>query len=483
MSFWLTEELPLTTDSDIRVEKAPAPAPARRGAWSLLRPVVLRLHFYAGVLIGPFLLVAALSGALYALSPQLERVMYADILEPPPTATTHVPLAQQVAAAEQVSTVEHLVAVRPAPDGGTTRVIFDDGGFAESYRHAVFVDPGTGAVLGQQTVYGTTGALPVRSWIGELHRSMHLGDAGRYYSELAASWLWVVALGGVALWVARARARRSVRAALRVDSGTRGRARTRSWHGVVGIWAALGFLMLSATGLTWSQLAGENVTELRTQLGWSTPSVNTSVTAGPATSATGEHTEHSGTTVPTDDVNVADIDTVLGAARAAEVDSDQVEIALPKGEGKAWTVTEVHRAFPTSVDVAAVDPATHRVTDVVRFADHPVMAKLARWGVDLHMGTMFGLANQIALAVLALGLAAMVVLGYRMWWQRRPTRAGRRTLGPPPARGAWQQLPGWVIVAGVPLVFAVGYFLPLLGLSLLAFLLVDLALGARRRLR
>jgi len=458
-----------------------ATVPAQRGAWSLLRPVVLRLHFYAGVLIGPFLLVAALSGALYALSPQLERVMYADILKPPAATATRVPLAQQVAAAERVTTVEHLVAVRPAPDGGTTRVIFDDGGFAESYRHAVFIDPGTGAVLGQETVYGTTGALPVRSWIGELHRSLHLGVAGRYYSELAASWLWVVALGGVALWVARAR--RSVRAALRVDSGTRGRARTRSWHGVVGVWAALGFLMLSATGLTWSQLAGENVTELRTRLSWSTPSVNTSVAAGSAGPATGEHGEHDGTTTPAGAVNVADIDTVLASARAAAVDSDQVEIALPKAEGKAWTVTEIHRAYPTSVDAAAVDPVTHRVTDVVRFADHPLMAKLARWGVDLHMGTMFGLANQIALAALALGLAAMVVLGYRMWWQRRPTRAGRRTIGPPPARGAWQQLPGWVIVAGVPLVFAVGYFLPLLGLSLLAFLLVDFALGARRRLR
>lgn len=212
----LTEELPLTTDSDISTGRtaAVAPVPARPGTWSLLRPLVLRLHFYAGVLIGPFLLVAALTGALYALSPQLEKALYADLLKPPAATTTQVPLARQVAAAERVTTVAHLVAVRPAPDGGTTRVIFDDGGFAESYRHAVFVDPGTGAVLGQETVYGTTGALPVRSWIDELHRSMHLGDAGRYYSELAASWLWVVALGGVALWVARARSRRSARAAL-----------------------------------------------------------------------------------------------------------------------------------------------------------------------------------------------------------------------------------------------------------------------------
>ncbi len=456
----------LTTTSDLAPRKAP-PAPARPGAWASIRPLVLRLHFYAGILIGPFLLIAALSGAGYALSPQLEKAMYGDILRPANAAAAPVPLAQQVAAAEQVTTVPNLVAVRPAPEGGTTRVIFDNGTFAESYRHAVFVDPGTGAVLGQETVYGTTGALPVRSWIDELHRNLHLGDAGRYYSELAASWLWVVALGGVALWVAR---RRKL---LLLDRGTKGRARTRSLHGVIGIWAAVGFLMLSATGLTWSQLAGDNISELRAQLNWSTPGVNTSVAPG-AAATDGGHAGHGGTALPTDAVDVTTIDGVLAAARASDVDSDQVEIGLPQGEGKAWTVTETHRAYPTSVDAAAVDPSTVQVTDVVRFADYPLMAKLSRWGVDVHMGTLFGVVNQVALALLALGLATMVILGYRMWWQRR----GKAALGRPPARGAWHRLPGWAIAVGVPLVFVLGWAVPLFGVPLLVFLLIDVLVGA-----
>jgi uncharacterized iron-regulated membrane protein len=447
-----------------------------------VRPVVLRLHFYAGILIGPFLLVAALSGGLYALSPQLEKAVYADLLTPAGSAT-RLPLAEQVAAAQRASTVGNLVAVRPAPDGGTTRVLFDDGSFAESYRHAVFVDPGTGQVVGQEIVYGTSGALPVRSWIDELHRSLHLGEAGRYYSELAASWLWVVALGGLTLWLGRARARRSARAAVLPERGTRGRARTRTWHGVLGCWMALGFLALSATGLTWSQFAGANVTALRAQLNWSTPSVDTTVAAAAAATAPGGgHSDH-GSAAPasTAAVDVTIIDRVWAAARAAEVDSDQVEIGLPKDAGKTWTVTEVHRAYPTAVDVAAVDPTTLRVTDVVRFSDYPFMAKLARWGVDIHMGALFGPANQIALATLALGLAVLVVLGYRMWWQRRPTRAGRRVrAGKPPRRGGWQRLPAWLIVVGVPVTFAVAWLLPLFGVPLLAFLAADGVVGAVR---
>jgi len=39
------------------------------------------------------------------------------------------------------------------------------------------------------------------------------------------------------------------------------------------------------------------------------------------------------------------------------------------------------------------------------------------------MGTLFGIFNQIALALLAIGLIFIILWGYRMWWQRRPTRA------------------------------------------------------------
>ena len=45
---------------------------AARWGYTLL----LRLHFYAGLLVGPFIFVAALSGALFALTPQIESWLY-----------------------------------------------------------------------------------------------------------------------------------------------------------------------------------------------------------------------------------------------------------------------------------------------------------------------------------------------------------------------------------------------------------------------
>ena len=95
------------------------------------------------------------------------------------------------------------------------------------------------------------------------------------------------------------------------------------------------------------------------------------------------------------------------------------------------------------------------------------------WGIYLHMGIMFGLPLQIALALLALGICAMTVMGYVMWWRRRPSHTGVAGV---PGRTRLTRT-DWVIVAIFGVV--VGLFLPLFGLSFAAMRVADRLLAAR----
>ncbi|MEU3949562.1 PepSY domain-containing protein [Streptomyces sp. NPDC029526] len=459
----------MTATPSPTTDEAPQPAPpaARKSPWATLRPLVLRLHFYAGVLVAPFVLVAALSGLLYAASFQAEKIVYDHELTVP-VGDRELPVSQQVAAAREAHPEGTVSAVRPSPEpGATTRVLLTGVPGVESPRTlAVFVDPYTGTVRGALEQYGSTGALPLRTWIDEFHRDLHLGEPGRLYSELAASWLGVIALGGLALWFSRRRARRAVR-------GTTGRRRTLGLHGTVGAWAAVGLVFLSATGLTWSTHAGASIGDLRAALGQQTPSV--SAAAG------GEHAGHDAAGgAGGDAAHGVGLDEVLSAARAEGL-GDPVEIVPPADAESAYVVQQIQRAWPVQQDSVAVDPATGEVTDVLRFADYPVLAKLTRWGIDLHTGSLFGLPNQIALMLLAAALVLLIVWGYRMWWQR-----GRgASFGRPLPRGAWRQVPPAVLVPLAAAVAVLGYFVPLFGIPLAAFLAVDVALGeiAHRRAR
>lgn len=449
---------------------APEASPLASHAQHPLLALLIRLHLYVGLLVGPFIFVAALSGLVYALTPQLEDRLYAEQLF---TDSTGAPqsLARQIEAAQaHIGEAATLSAVRPAPrPGTTTRVMFLSPDLGESESRAVFVDPATAEIRGDLLVYGTSGVLPLRTWLDQFHRSLLLGEPGRLYSELAASWLWVAALGGFALWYSR-----------RQRSGGAVRSKgLRRWHATLGVCLLIGLLFFSATGLTWSRWAGDNIGVARAALGMSTPSVSTALD-GETVEAADEHAHHTGMGMPASRAAAPEMfDAVLGAARANGIEAGKVEIMPAAGPDRAWTVTEIDRSWPTQVDAVAVDPRTLRITDRTDFSTFPIAAKLTRWGIDAHMGSLFGLANQLLLAVTALGLAVLVTFGYLMWWRRgaQRQRGGQglvemlHRLSP---RARWS-------IATLALV--IGYCLPVLGASLLLFLVVDLLAARVRRAR
>jgi len=466
------------------------PARAEKSRSAIL-PLLRRLHFYIGLFIAPFIFIAALTGSLYVLTPQLEKALYAHQLYTSSRGPAE-PLSAQIRTAQDF-TGGHLriLAVRPAPAvGETSRIMFATADAGPSESMAVFVDPVTLEVRGMLKVYGTSGVLPLRTWLDYLHRSLLLGDMGRNYSELAASWLWVAAIGGVLLWATSRAPRR-----LQRGESPRGKQirRHRYWHSTSGLILLLGLVFFSATGLTWSRWAGDNIASLRAHFGWLTPSVNTTLppqTTTPAQDAISEmpaaeaaHAEHRMTVMPVDPalavkINASQFDRVVAAARAAGIDAARIEVRPAREINKAWTVSEIDRSWPTQVDSVAVDPHSFRVVDKVEFARFGLLAKLTRWGVDAHMGVLFGLLNQLLLATFGLGLCVMIVLGYRLWWLRRP-QAGK---GPHPAdtlRYCWQQLTlsAKCVLLAIGLTLAIS--LPVMGVSLVILLLIDAAIWQR----
>ncbi|MBN6810667.1 PepSY domain-containing protein [Kocuria indica] len=141
--------------------------------------------------------------------------------------------------------------------------------------------------------------LPLRTTIDRLRRDLLVGEPGRLYSELAASWLGVMAVSRIVLVVLHRR---------RVGRGRRARVtlvprpgeanayrRARSCHPATGVWLALDFLFLAASGLTWSANAGENVSQLCSALHWTAPKVSTALPGSAQRQGVGdEHAEHRG---------------------------------------------------------------------------------------------------------------------------------------------------------------------------------------------
>jgi uncharacterized iron-regulated membrane protein len=439
----------------------------------------MRLHFYAGVFVAPFILVAALTGAAYAITPQLEKIVYAQELTSSGAAgDSQRPLAEQIASAQAYTGGGVVQAVRPAPDAGqTTRVLYPEPSDHDGGLRTVFVDPTTAQIRGEFTSYTSLGESPMRHWLEGFHSSLHLGEAGRKYSELAASWLGIIAAAGLFLWAWTWRkTRKARRAQLLTPALGRG---PRRLHLSLGVWALAGMLFLSATGVTWSQWAGANVGQLRAAWGWTSPTLDASL--GGEGAAEDEHAAHHGAAVVADGGNLwsdpAAFTQVLALARMNGITSEQVEIAPPSSAERAWVVKETRAQFPTAANQVAIDRANGTATDRVEFASQPLAAQLTTWGIALHMGDLFGVWNQAALLALALAIVVVVLAGYRMWFKRRP--AGLRSgFAAPTFRPRDVPWWGWAAFGGAGL--ALGLFLPAVGLSLAAFVVLDAAVLAWR---
>ncbi|BFM47976.1 PepSY-associated TM helix domain-containing protein [Marinomonas sp. THO17] len=437
-----------------------------------LLQLITRLHFYIGVFVGPFIFIAAFTGTLYILTPQIEQAVYKEILTTD-SRGDYQPLSRQIAAARSsLSEDLTLFAVRPAPEvGDTTRVMFLDSTANLTGARALFVDPVTLNITGNLPVYGTSGVLPIRTTIDFFHRQLLLGEIGRYYSELAASWLWIAALGGLFLWYKGGK-KNNVEVASKTEH-----LRKRRRHYQLGLWIFVGLIFVSITGLTWSKWAGSNIGTLRANLGWVTPSVDLSL-ANQAVASQDEHTNHAhhgtqtneSTKIAKQTVNTDTLfDGVLQAARDAGLDANKIEIKPDRTGNKAWFVREIDRSWPTQVDSVAVDPNSLEVTSKAEFDNFPLVAKLIRWGIDGHMGVLFGLTNQILLTLFGASLCIMIIWGYKMWWLRRPNPGSTSK----PLLEAWAKLNGLQKIVTLLIAIALGLSMPVMGVSLLFFLLID----------
>ena len=439
-----------------------------------------RIHFYAGLFIAPFIFIAALSGALYAIAPTLENLVYKDVLTvsaPDGGDATEVPLASQIKAAQNSHPDMDVAQVWPSSKADEpTRVLLIDESLADnSELRSIFVDPYTGSVMGDEPSYSGLGELPLRHWISATHKNLHLGEVGELYSEIAASWLWVVALGGLFLWWRMARKR----ALTGLENKSGRRRKVLNLHGVAGTWLLVGMLGLSATGITWSVFAGGNVDRTITWLGGKAEPIETSLVAQPEAAEADPHAEHNhsgaaaaGGLTPAQISDQAA--TVLDTARAEGL-TGQLRLFVPEDTDHAWQASERWVPWRLTSDAVSVNGETGEVVDRLPFSELPLFSKLTQWGIYIHMGIMFGLALQITLALVALGICAMVVMGYIMWWRRRPTKNG---IAGVPGR-ADLTCTDWVIIAAVGI--PVGLFLPLLGLSFAAMLVADRLLARRRK--
>ncbi|MBI2254135.1 MAG: PepSY domain-containing protein [Proteobacteria bacterium] len=441
--------LPLTTEAH---NGAAASSPLYRAVW--------RWHFYAGLLVLPFMMLLAVTGGIYLLKDELNAVFYKDYLTVTAETRTTLPASELVARATAFLPGTATAYFPPASKTESAKVaIRTDAG-----KQRVYLNPYSGAVIGKLDDGGAA-LTPFMLTIRKIHSLDYFGWLANRVIEIVAGWAIILVVTGLYLWWPRGR--RLGRFWIR--KGAKRRPFWRDLHAVTGLYAGGFIFFLAFTGLPWSGFWGGKVNLYANEAGLGYPK--------------GYWDEIPTSTVPMKDA-MTQINWTMETApmpestptggRAVSLDQavamfDKLDIHkgyaidLPQSPEGVFTAS-VYPDDITAERIVHLDQYSGKILFDAGYSQLGIAGKAIEMGVSIHMGQQFGRVNQLALLSVCFAIVVLSIAGVIMWWQRRP----KRSLGAPRYPSDYRVARG-----AIAILLAMGLIFPLTGLTILLAFVVD----------
>ncbi|WP_438750515.1 PepSY-associated TM helix domain-containing protein [Pararhizobium sp. O133] len=442
--------------SDFTIGRANAAVPVRSS--SDLYRAVWRWHFYAGLLVLPFLISLALTGALYLFRDELDAIIHSDLkqVEVRDDAARVAPSAMVAAAlATYPGTVAKYTDAATADSSTEITVSTEASG-----KLAVYVNPYDGKVLGSLPDRGT-----IMWTIRYLHSLKYFGSYARALIEIAAGWSILLVATGIYLWWPRSQ----TGGVMSIRGTPKRRVFWRDTHAVSGIFVGFFIVFLAVTGMPWSGVWGEKVNEWANGNNFGYPA---GVYVGVPMSS--EHLNSIAKTswsleqaqVPQspakDGTEAIGLDAAVATIEGLGL-SRGYSVTIPTTADSVYTGS----VYPDDVSqqrVVHLDQYSGKPLIDMHYADYGPMGKALEWGINVHMGQEFGLANQLVLLAACMAIVLLAVSAGIMWWKRRP----KGSLGVPPMPSDRRVFRGLIALLALG-----GMVFPLVGMSFVVMLVLD----------
>ncbi|MCR4377976.1 MAG: PepSY domain-containing protein [Rhodospirillales bacterium] len=442
-------------------------AQAQTTVYTPLYRAIWRWHFYAGLIVLPFMILLAVTGGVYLFKDEINAVLYREVLTVTPQDGVTLNPSQIVAKASEFAPGQVVSYVPPALPSDSAAVTVDT---EASGKIRVYVDPYNGQVLGQLSDSGFA-RTPLMLLMRKVHSLNYFGEAPNRIIEIVGGWALVLVVTGFYLWWPRGR---NV-GVFTIRTKAAPRTVWRDVHVVTGAYAGLFIFFLAITGMPWSGVWGKYVNIYADQAGlgyppeyWSeVPKSKVPMVEGMSQTAWALENTPMPVSTPNGAAPIG-IDQAVAAFDGLGIHKGYV-IDFPGGAQGVFSAS----VFPDQIigeKIIHLDQYSGAPLFNGGFADLGIVGKSIEWGVSVHMGQEFGIINQWLMALSCLAIVVMSVAGIVMWWKRKPQGA----LGAPRYPADFRIPRALLVIALV-----VGMVFPLSGLSLVAVLVVDCLLPKR----
>ena len=372
-----------------------------------MRTPIALLHRWTGLVLGPLIVVMAVTGIGMVLRPQLEPMVYRGLMTVKPCTVRLAldDLATKAHEAHPAGVITHAWIM--GANDRSTMFRFDD-------NASVYLDPCTGAVLGEQHRYGG-----LFGGLERLHKWAYLdGDKPLHLVPGACALVLalVMVVGGIVVW--RPRRLRAWRSAARFRPRLTGLAFTRNLHICVGLYAGLIMFVVATTGVPQAFDWAENAIQWIVGLAPAAPPPHSSASA---------------------DAKHISLETAWQRALTLVPDPTLAVIHDAPKPGAAVDVYLIGRdaPHPEARSYVYLDQLSGEVLDFRPYAAASRGQQLVYWLAALHKGQIGGLPAQLLLLMSMLGILVLGATGIDSFLRKRASRRGPRRPRPP-ERGSSQ---------------------------------------------
>ncbi|SEL96469.1 Uncharacterized iron-regulated membrane protein [Paenibacillus sp. cl141a] len=428
-----------------------------------------RLHFYAAWFITPLLLTLTLSGIGYLFFNEVENNIYQNEF-----------FGQSDIKSKQ--SIDE--AIKEISDKYPSHQIGKISMMEEPYNHRVTIsnDEGDSRYIfldsNNQIVANQNAKYTYANFMRNFHSSLFTESTFiRYLVELTACWTIFLIVSGIYMTFKKRLL------AIKTEQRTN-KLKFQKIHAILGLVIALPLVVIVLTGIPWSVFMGSHIskfgqehpelgrTELRynppqsdvNEIPWATRSLDQ-----PTSNHTGHADHHSNATVSINNPNQQSLEFIINKAQNENI-VRPFSIVYPSNEQGVFTVSKGSNTGVTGLDVspyqettAYFDQYSGKLIARINFDDYGIIGKWFTWGIPLHEGHLFGMANKILNLIVCIAFLAAIVMGFVSWMKKiKP----RNMNWPKRTNKTWS-------IGVIITLLILGILMPLFGLSILIIFIIE----------
>ncbi|MFN7983268.1 MAG: PepSY-associated TM helix domain-containing protein [Vicinamibacterales bacterium] len=399
-----------------------------------LRNAFFWVHLVAGTVAGVVILILSLTGAALAFKPQILRLVNTGGFQI--EANGRQPLSTS-------ALIDAFRAARPSSEARSVTVARSETEpvSIQSGAATVYLDPYTGAVLGESSANAEQVFRSIENWHRWLAMQGDGRDTGRAIVGIANVVFLLLAASGLYLWWPRAWPIQHLRPILWFRKTATGKARDFNWHHVAGIWSLPMIVVMTLTGVLMSYPSLNS--RLQQAVGGSTPGAGAERgpgggERGPGGRGPGRGDMRGGAAAAnTVAVDGGVIDAAVAEAQTRDGEWNSISIEMPRTATAPLTlsIADGSATFASRTQLA-VDTQSGEVTRWQPASTPALAQRLRMWVRFGHTGEQWGVMGQALAGVSCLGGALLVWTGFALAIRRAQnamhrSRQARRVVAVP----------------------------------------------------